>query len=213
MADNFYTAINAEFVLFTGIIQSLGKVENISKKKGKGKAAHLMIDLGKLVKGLKIGDSVSINGVCLTVVDLHKSKASFEMINETMKRTALGTLQMGDQVNIERSLKVGDALDGHFVLGHVDGVGKIIKKIERKDQTQIWIAIDKKLMKYVVPKGSIAVDGISLTVVDVANDRFSVALIPHTLAVTTLGIKEDGDLVNIEIDVLGKYAGKFLARK
>lgn len=213
MADNFYTAINAEFVLFTGIIQSLGKVENISKKKGKGKAAHLMIDLGKLAKGLKIGDSVSINGVCLTVVGLRKSKASFEMINETMKRTVLGTLQMGDQVNIERSLKVGDALDGHFVLGHVDGVGKIIKKVERKDQTQMWIAIDKKLMKYVVSKGSIAVDGISLTIVDVASDRFSVALIPHTLGVTTLGIKEGGDLVNIEIDVLGKYAGKFLARK
>lgn len=200
-------------MLFTGIIQGVGRVENISKNKNRGRAAQLTVDLGKLAYGLKVGDSVSINGACLTVVNLSKNKASFEMINETMKRTALGSLTLGDMVNIERSLKVGDTLDGHFVLGHVDGVGKIIDKIKQKDQAKLWVSIDKKLLKYVVPKGSIAIDGISLTVVDVNSNKISVALIPHTIAVTTLGIKKKGDLVNVEIDILGKYARKVLTGK
>lgn len=200
-------------MLFTGIIQGVGRVENISKNKRRGRAAQLTVDLGKLAHRLKVGDSVSINGACLTVVNLSKNKASFEMINETMKRTALGSLTLGGMVNIERSLKVGDTLDGHFVLGHVDGVGKIIDKIKQKDQTKLWVSIDKKLLKYIVPKGSIAIDGISLTVVDVNSNKISVALIPHTIAVTTLGIKKKGDLVNIEIDVLGKYARKVLTGK
>lgn len=200
-------------MLFTGIIQGIGKVENISKNKNRGRAAQLTVDLGKLAHRLKVGDSVSINGACLTVVNLSKNKASFEMINETMKRTALGSLTLGDMVNIERSLKVGDTLDGHFVLGHVDGVGKIIDRIKQKDQTKLWVSIDKKLEKYIVPKGSIAIDGISLTVVDVNSNKISVALIPHTIAVTTLGIKKKSDLVNIEIDVLGKYARKVLTGK
>ena len=200
-------------MLFTGIIQGVGGVENISKKKSRGRAAQLTVDLGKLARGLKVGDSVSINGACLTVVNLSKNKASFEMINETMKRTALGSLTLGDMVNIECSLKVGDTLDGHFVLGHVDGMGKIIDKVKQKDQTKLWVSIDKKLLKYIVSKGSIAIDGISLTVVDVNSNKISVALIPHTIAVTTLGIKKKGDLVNVEIDVLGKYARKVLTCK
>lgn len=200
-------------MLFTGIIQGVGRVENISKNKSRGRAAQLTVDLGKLAHRLKVGDSVSINGACLTVVNLSKNNASFEMINETMKRTALGSLTLGDMVNIERSLKVGDTLDGHFVLGHVDGVGKIIDKIKQKGQTKLWVSIDKKLQKYIIPKGSIAIDGISLTVVDVNSNKISVALIPHTIAVTTLGIKKKGDLVNIEIDVLGKYARKVLTGK
>ena len=200
-------------MLFTGIIQGIGGVENISKKKSGGRAAQLTVDLGRLAHGLKVGDSVSINGACLTVVNLSKNKASFEMINETMKRTALGSLTLGDMVNIERSLKVGDTLDGHFVFGHVDGIGKIIDKVKQKDQMKLWVSIDKKLLKYIVPKGSIAIDGISLTVVDVNSNKISVALIPHTIAVTTLGIKKNGDLVNVEIDVLGKYARKVLTGK
>ena len=200
-------------MLFTGIIQGVGRVEKISKNKSKGRAAQLTVDLGKLAHRLKVGDSVCINGTCLTVVNLSKNKASFEMINETMKRTALGSLTLGDMVNIERSLKIGDTLDGHFVLGHVDGMGKIIDKVKQKDQTKLWVSIDKKLLKYIVPKGSIAIDGISLTVVDVNSNKISVALIPHTIAVTTLGIKKKGDLVNVEIDVLGKYARKVLTGK
>lgn len=199
--------------MFAGIIQGLGRVEKISAVKENGKAAQMTVDLGRLGRGLKVGDSVSINGACLTVVKIKKGKASFEMINETMKRTALGSLTLGGMVNIERSLKVGDTLDGHFVLGHVDGVGKIIDKIKQKDQTKLWVSIDKKLLRYIVPKGSIAIDGISLTVVDVNSNKISVALIPHTIAVTTLGIKKKGDLVNVEIDVLGKYARKVLTGK
>lgn len=199
--------------MFTGIVEGLGKVEKIEKVKGKGRSALLKIDLGKLAKSLKTSDSVSINGVCLTVVNLNKTKASFEMIEETMKKTALGSLTLGDKVNIERSLRVGDTMDGHFVLGHVDDVGTIISKIKQKGQAKLWIKLDKRLIKYVVPKGAIAIDGISLTVIDVLKDKISVALIPHTLAMTTLGIKGKDDKVNVEIDVLGKYARKVLTGK
>ncbi|MGH9921473.1 MAG: riboflavin synthase [Nitrososphaerales archaeon] len=199
--------------MFGGIIQGLGKVEKISTTKGNGKAAQMTVELGKLARGLKIGDSVSINGACLTVVGIKNNRASFEMVGETMKKTALGSLTIGDKVNIEQSLRVGDTIDGHFVLGHVDGVGIIAEKIKQKNQTKLWIRIDKKLMRYVVPKGSIAIDGISLTVVDVMKDRISVALIPHTLTMTTLGIKDKGDKVNVEMDLLGKYARKVLTGK
>ncbi len=199
--------------MFTGIIHGLGKVEKIYRVEGNGKAAQMTVDLGNLTKGLKIGDSVSINGACLTVVAIKKRKASFEMVGETMKKTALGSLTLGDSVNIERSLRVGDTIDGHFVLGHVDGIGTIIEKVKEKNQTKLWIKINKGLIKYIVEKGSIAVDGVSLTVVDVAKDKISIALIPYTLAVTTLGIKERGDKVNLEIDVLSKYARKLVAGK
>jgi len=127
------------------------------------------------------------------------------MIGETIKKTNLGSLERGDQVNIERSLKVGERLEGHFVLGHVDGVG-IISKIEKQtNQVQIWIKIPKELSKHVIKKGSITVDGISLTIVDKLKDQFSVSIIPHTMQVTNLGYKKIGDKVNIETDILGKY--------
>ena len=199
--------------MFAGIIHGLGRVERISTAKGNGKAAQMTVDLDRLAKGLKIGDSVSINGACLTVVGIKNGKASFEMVGETMKKTALGSLAVGEKVNVEQSLRVGDTIDGHFVLGHVDGVGTIIEKQKQKNQTKLWIKIDKKLMKYVVPKGSVAIDGISLTVVDVTKDKISVALIPHTLTVTTLGIKNKSDKVNVEMDLLGKYARKVLTGK
>ncbi len=199
--------------MFTGIIQGLGRVERISRVKGNGKAAKMTVDLGRLAKGLNVGDSVSINGACLTVAEIKNGKASFEMIGETMKRTTLGSLSRGDKVNIERSLRIGDTIDGHFVLGHVDGVGTLIENKKQKNQTKLWIKMDKKLLEYVVSKGSIAIDGISLTVVDVLKDRISVALIPHTLALTTLGIKSKGAKVNVEIDALSKYARKVLTGK
>ncbi len=199
--------------MFTGIIQGLGRVEKISRVKANGKAAKMTVDLGRLAKGLNIGDSVSINGACLTVTRIKKDRASFEMIGETMGKTALGSLSSGDKVNIERSLRVGDTIDGHFVLGHVDGVGTVIGKVKQRNQTKLWIKMDKNLLKYVVPKCSIAIDGISLTVVDVLKDRISVALIPHTLAVTTLGNKGSGSKVNVEIDLLSKYARKVLTGK
>ena len=165
----------------------------------------MIVDLGKHGRGLKIGQSVALNGVCLTVTKLSKTGSTFEMIEETTKKTDLGTLEVGGIVNIERSLKAGDRLEGHFVLGHVDGVG-IIKKIERKPkEVQVWFEVPKSLSKYVVKKGSIAMDGISLTVVDVKKNLASVCLIPHTIEVTNFKTKDIGDKVNIETDILGKY--------
>ena len=191
--------------MFTGIIEGIGKVIKINKNTTNRSALQLIVDLGKHSKGLKIGQSVALNGVCLSVTKISKNKCSFEMIDETIKKTDLGNLKIGGIVNIERSLKVGDRMEGHFVLGHVDGVG-IIKKIEKKPkEVKLWFEIPKKLSKYVVKKGSIALDGISLTVVDVKKNNASVCLIPHTMNVTNFNSKKISDKINIETDILGKY--------
>ncbi|MDX1595605.1 MAG: riboflavin synthase [Nitrosopumilaceae archaeon] len=191
--------------MFTGIIEGTGKIDKITSSTNNRSAVQMTVDLGKRAKGLKIGQSVAINGVCLTATKLNKSKCIFEMIDETTKKTDLGNLKKGGIVNIERSLKAGDRLEGHFVLGHVDGVG-IIKKIQKKPkEVQVWIEIPKKLTRYVVKKGSIAIDGISLTIVDVKKNQALVCLIPHTIDVTNFKTKKVGDKVNIETDILGKY--------
>lgn len=191
--------------MFTGIIEGIGKVIKIDKKTGHRSAVKMTVDLGKHAEGLKIGQSVALNGVCLTVTGISNSKCNFEMIEETTKKTDLGNLREGEVINIERSLKVGDRMEGHFVLGHVDGVG-IIKKIERKPkEIKIWFEIPKNLSKFVVQKGSIAIDGISLTVVDVQKNLASVCLIPHTVDITNFHTRKIGDKVNIETDILGKY--------
>lgn len=191
--------------MFTGIIEGIGKVTQIEKKTGNRSAVKMTVDLGKHAKGLKIGQSVALNGVCLTVTGISNSKCNFEMIEETTKKTDLGNLKEGGVINIERSLRVGDRMEGHFVLGHVDGVG-IIKKIEKKPkEIKIWLEIPKNLTKFVVQKGSIAIDGISLTVVDVQKNLASVCLIPHTVDVTNFHTRKIGDKVNIETDILGKY--------
>ena len=191
--------------MFTGIIEGIGKVIKINKNTTNRSAFQMIVDLGKHSKGLKVGQSVALNGVCLSVTKISKNKCSFEMIDETIKKTDLGNLKVGGIVNIERSLKVGDRMEGHFVLGHVDGVG-IIKKIEKKPkEIKLWFEIPKKLSKYVVKKGSIALDGISLTVVDVKKNNASVCLIPHTMNVTNFNSKKISDKINIETDILGKY--------
>jgi len=191
--------------MFTGIVEGIGKVKKISKITKNRSAIQMIVDLGKHSKGLKTGQSVALNGVCLTVTKLSKDGCTFEMIEETTKKTDLGNLKPGGIVNIERSLKAGDRLEGHFVLGHVDGVG-IIKKIEKKPkEVQVWFQIPKNLSKYVVKKGSIAIDGISLTVVEIKNNMASVCLIPHTIEVTNFKTKKIGDKINIETDILGKY--------
>ncbi|HXV66661.1 MAG TPA: riboflavin synthase [Nitrosopumilaceae archaeon] len=191
--------------MFTGIIQGVGKVEKITDKTKNRSAFQITVDLGKNVKGLRVGQSVSLNGVCLSVTRISKNKCEFEMIDETIKQTDLGSLVSGDKVNIERSLKIGDRLEGHFVLGHVDGVG-VIKKIEKKPkEVKIWFQVPKKLIKFIVKKGSIAIDGISLTVVDVKKNNASVCLIPHTIKITNFQSKKVGDKINIETDILGKY--------
>ena len=191
--------------MFTGIIESLGNIVRFDKKTSNRSAAKMKISLGKIAKDLKVGDSVAINGVCLTTVSISKGIAEFEMVGETIKKTNLGSLKNGDRVNIERSLKVGERLEGHFVLGHVDGVGTISKLQKQTNQVKIWIKITKELSKYVIRKGSVTVDGISLTIVDVLKDQFSVSIIPHTMKITNLNYKKVGDKVNIETDILGKY--------
>ncbi|HUU48913.1 MAG TPA: riboflavin synthase [Nitrosopumilaceae archaeon] len=191
--------------MFTGIVEGIGKVKKISKATKNRSAIQMIVDLGKHGKGLKTGQSVALNGVCLTVTKLSKTECTFEMIEETTKKTDLGNLKVGGIVNIERSLKAGDRLEGHFVLGHVDGVG-IIKKIQKKPkEVQVWFEVPKILSKYIVKKGSIAMDGISLTVVDVKKNIASICLIPHTIEVTNFKTKNIGDKVNIETDILGKY--------
>jgi len=191
--------------MFTGIVEGIGKVEKISKNTKNRSAIQMTVNLGKYAKGLKIGQSVALNGVCLTATKLLKSSCIFEMIEETTKKTDLGNLKVGGIVNIERSLKAGDRLEGHFVLGHVDGVGTIKKILKKSKEVQIWFEVPKKLSKYVVKKGSIAIDGISFTVVDIKNTLASVSVIPHTIEVTNLGTKKVGDKLNIETDILGKY--------
>ena len=192
-------------MMFTGIVEGIGKIVKISKNTKTRSSIQMTVNLGRHAKGLKIGQSVALNGVCLTATKLSKSNCIFEMIEETTRKTDLGNLKPGDIVNIERSLKAGDRLEGHFVLGHVDGVG-IIKKIQNKPkEVQVWFEIPKKLSKYVVKKGSITIDGISLTVVDIKNNLASVCLIPHTMEITNFKIKNIGDKLNIETDILGKY--------
>jgi riboflavin synthase len=190
--------------MFTGIVKGIGIVTSISKSRS-GAETVIRVRLGKFGRGLKRGDSVCINGACLTATKPSKGEAEFEMVAETIRRTNLGHVKRGEMVNIERSLRVGDRLEGHFVLGHVDGTG-IIEDIQKmSSETIIWIKLDKWLAKSLVPKGSIAVDGVSLTLIGIEGDRVSVSLIPHTLKVTTLGMKSRGDRVNIETDILGKY--------
>ena len=191
--------------MFTGIVKGIGTVNKISKITKNRSAIEMTIDLGKQGKGLKIGQSVALNGVCLTATKLSKSKCIFEMIEETTKKTDLGNLKVGGVVNIERSLKAGDRLEGHFVLGHVDGVGVIKKILKKPKEVQVYFEVPKNLAKYVVKKGSIAIDGISLTVVDIKKTLASVSLIPHTIKITNFHTKKVGDKVNIETDILGKY--------
>ena len=191
--------------MFTGIVEGIGTVNKISKITKNRSAIEMTIDLGKQVKGLKIGQSVALNGVCLTATNISKSKCIFEMIEETTKKTDLGNLKVGGVVNIERSLKVGDRLEGHFVLGHVDGVAIIKKILKKPKEVQVYFEVPKNLAKYIVKKGSIAIDGISLTVVDIKKTLAYVSLIPHTIEITNFHTKKVGDKVNIETDILGKY--------
>lgn len=198
--------------MFTGIIEGLGEVKSISSLKGDlRRSADMRLKLiipARLLKGLKLGDSMNLNGTCLTVVNKRNQMVEFELVRETTKRSQIGQLKKGDLVNVERSTRLGDRLGGHIVLGHTDGLG-IIDEVNRKDtETKMWIICeDHGLMPYIAQKGAIAIDGISLTSNEVNGKRnkFSVSLIPFTLENTTLGLKRKGDLVNIEIDVLCRY--------
>jgi riboflavin synthase len=200
--------------MFTGIIDGTGTIKSITgSKRTSNSDRRIRLELGRVGRGLKIGDSVSVNGTCLTVIILKKSAAEFEIVKETIDRTTLGSLKDGDSVNIERSLKLSDRFEGHIVLGHVDGVGEISDVIKFTVEIKMWIRVKgKEMMKYIVPKGSVTVDGISLTVVDVGKYEFSVALVPHTVSKTTIGTKVRGDKVNLEFDILSKYIANLIPK-
>ncbi len=159
---------------------------------------------------VSIGESVSISGCCLTVVEVRDAGCTFQAGEETLSKTSLGVLGVGDEVNIERALAANARLGGHFVQGHVDGTGTVDALQRDEEWTTMWFRVPRELTALMVPKGSVAVDGVSLTVVDITPQTFSVALIPHTLEVTTLGLRQVGDQVNIEADILGKYVLKML---
>jgi riboflavin synthase len=189
--------------MFTGLVETLARVESVSAD-GHG-GCSLTLSESTLASQLTLGESVAVNGACLTVVARDDHSFRFECGPETLQRTNLGALKPGDRVNIERSLKFGDRLGGHIVTGHIDGLGRIIRCEPQGEFETVWFSAPAELLLQMVPKGSIAVDGISLTVVDVTQDSFSVMLIPHTLSKTTLGFKSNGDSVNLETDILAKY--------
>ena len=193
--------------MFTGIVEGIGVIREIADSTRRS-ATRITVDLGSHSDGLQTGQSVALNGVCLTAVNLSGTECVFEMIEETVAKTDLGNLKVGGVVNIERSLKVGNRLEGHFVLGHVDGVGIIQEINEKPDEVSVSVVVPKDLSRYIVQKGSVAIDGISLTVVDVRDNVVSVSLIPHTVDVTNFRTRKLGDRVNIETDILGKYIMK-----
>ena len=188
--------------MFTGIIEEMGVVKAV----GKTPIGCSVAILAKTVlDGLKVGDSVTVNGVCLTVVGCNDAEMKADISPETLTVTTLGMLKAGDPVNLERAMRLGDRLGGHLVTGHVDGVGTIRSRVQEADALQIMIEASRDTLRYCVPKGSITVDGISLTINEVTDRGFRVTIIPHTAKVTTLGVKHVGDAVNLETDLIGRY--------
>ncbi len=194
--------------LFTGLVEEIGTIQSIRKGT---KSATLIIKAQKVLEQVHIGDSICTNGVCLTVTDFTKHSFSVDVMAETIRRSNLKNLIPGSNVNLERALQFNDRLGGHLVSGHIDGVG-IIESFQKEDNA-VWVAIEAppEILKYVVPKGSIAIDGISLTVAFVDPRLFKVSVIPHTKNVTTLLNKDIGDEVNLEGDMIGKYVERFLS--
>ena len=195
--------------MFTGIVETLGTVTAVEPSVG---GATLEIEAPTLAEQVGIGDSVSVNGGCLTVTKCGDGRVRFEAVRETLDRTALGMLGVGSRVNLERAMRAGDRLDGHIVQGHVDGTGRVARLERRGEDVRLFVECSAEIAQLLVEKGSLAIDGVSLTVVGVHDKGFDVALIPHTLAVTTLGERSPGDPVNLEVDVLGKYVKRYLER-
>lgn len=196
--------------MFTGIIEAMGTVRGMTRK---GEDAVLEVETGLTMTDVRIGDSIAVSGACLTVVALTGRGFTADVSAETLSKTNLRNAKAGDRVNLEKSLRLQDFLGGHIVLGHVDGLGRIFEKKEKSNSIIFGIDVDEKWTRYLVEKGSVAVDGISLTVNECKKNRFYVNIIPHTAGETTLGFKKAGDAVNIETDIIGKYVEKLLQRE
>ncbi|MBN1910676.1 MAG: riboflavin synthase [Pirellulales bacterium] len=188
--------------MFSGIVEALGTVAEIRPEPP---GCWLIVRHEKIAAETAVADSISVNGCCLTVVAVEGDTFAFQAGPETLARTNLGELKVGSPVNLERALKVGDRLGGHFVSGHIDGTGRLLERHDEGDWSTFWFELPRALSRQMAPKASIAVDGVSLTIVASEPDRFSVALIPYTLDVTTLGPLQPGDKVNLETDILAKY--------
>jgi riboflavin synthase len=189
--------------MFTGIVEELGKVKRVIRS---GRFMILELAAQKTLQDTKLGDSIAINGACLTVISLSKSSFSFEVMAETFKKTNLGLLKVGEEVNLERSLKLGDKVSGHFVSGHIDCLGLIRSKGMRSGNLTFEVIIPVNFIRYCLPKGSISLDGISLTLTERRANILSVCIIPHTLKSTTLSFKGQSDKLNVEFDILAKRA-------
>lgn len=193
--------------MFTGLIEEIGEIKSIEKG---AKSARIIIKAEKILEGTKLGDSISTNGVCLTVTEFNKSSFSVDVMAETVRNSNLGKLKPGSYVNLERALKLSDRLGGHMVSGHIDGLGTVVDLQNEENATWVSIETTKDILKYIVHKGSITIDGISLTVACVDESIFKVSIIPHTKGETTLVMKKIGDEVNLESDMMAKYVEKLL---
>ncbi|OEF98491.1 riboflavin synthase [Desulfuribacillus alkaliarsenatis] len=194
--------------MFTGIVEEIGNIQSIQQVKGLGK--RLSIKAQVVLEDVNIGDSIAVNGICLTVTEFSKNMFSVDVMPETIEKTNLKELKSGSPVNLERAMQVGGRFGGHIVSGHIDGIATIIDKKEVANAIIYTFKPAQTLLKYMVPKGSVTIDGISLTLVDVDASSFSISLIPHTKDVTILGSKQSGDYVNVECDMLAKYVEKLL---
>ncbi|MDX2564906.1 riboflavin synthase [Streptomyces sp. TX20-6-3] len=193
--------------MFTGIVEELGEVTAVEQLDD---ASRFRLRGPLVTEGAQHGDSIAVNGVCLTVVEFGDGEFTADVMAETLKRSSLGALEVGSRVNLERPMAVGGRLGGHIVQGHVDGTGTILERTPSEHWELVKVGLPAHLSRYVVEKGSITVDGVSLTVVEVTDDWFTISLIPTTLDLTTLGIKQSGDPVNLEVDVIAKYVERLL---
>jgi riboflavin synthase len=194
--------------MFTGIVRELGRIVSVD---GTADGTRIVVESPETAGGANVGDSVAVNGVCLTVTESANGTLAFDAVPETLRRSSLGRLTPGEHVNVEPAVRAGEPLGGHYVQGHVDGVGEVRRSDPEGDGRRVWIDARAELRRYLVEKGSVTVEGVSLTVAELDEAGFAVALVPHTLAVTTLGDLAPGDPVNIEVDVLAKYVERLVA--
>jgi riboflavin synthase len=196
--------------MFTGIIEGLGRVVEV---RSSGQGNRLTVEAGFDISGTRVGDSIAVSGACLTAVRISARRFEVDVSPETLARTTLGAAHVGERVNLERALRLSDRLDGHLVMGHIDGTGVMDGREAAGNAVIVAVAVPAAFTRYMILKGSVAVDGISLTINSLEPDRFTVSIIPHTAGLTTIGFKQKGERVNIETDMIGKYVEKFLSAR